>query len=35
MEEMKAILEALVFASEIPLSVDRIGELFPGTEKNE
>ena len=35
MEEMKAIFEALVFASEIPLSVDRIGELLPGTEKSE
>ncbi len=35
MEEIKAIVEALVFASDVPLSVDRIGELLPGSEKGE
>jgi segregation and condensation protein B len=35
MEEIKAIVEALVFASDVPLSVDRMGELLPGTDKGE
>ncbi len=35
MEEIKAIVEALVFASDVPLSPDRIGELLPGSEKGE
>lgn len=33
MEEKKAIIEALVFASEVPLSVERIAEILTGTEK--
>jgi segregation and condensation protein B len=33
MEENKAIIEALVFAAEMPLSVDRIAEVLTGTEK--
>lgn len=35
MEEVKAIVEALIFASDVPLSADRIGELLPGSEKGE
>jgi segregation and condensation protein B len=31
----KAILEALIFASESPLSIDRIGEVLHGIEKTE
>ena len=33
MEEKKAIIEALVFAAEAPLSVERIAEILTGTEK--
>ncbi|MCU0582109.1 MAG: SMC-Scp complex subunit ScpB [Syntrophales bacterium] len=33
MEEKKAIIEALIFAAEIPLSVERIAEIMTGTEK--
>jgi segregation and condensation protein B len=33
MEEKKAIIEALVFAAEMPLSVERIAEILTGTEK--
>jgi segregation and condensation protein B len=33
MEEMKAIIEALVFAAEMPLSVERIAEVLAGAEK--
>jgi segregation and condensation protein B len=33
MEEKKAIIEALVFAAEAPLSVERIAEVLTGTEK--
>lgn len=33
MEEKKAIIEALVFAAETPLSVERIAEILEGTEK--
>jgi segregation and condensation protein B len=33
MEENKAIIEALVFAAEMPLSVDHIAEVLTGTEK--
>ncbi len=33
MEQKKAIIEALVFASEAPLSVERIAEILPGAEK--
>ena len=32
-EEKKAIIEALVFASETPLSVERIAEILTGTDK--
>ena len=35
MEEAKAIVEALIFASDVPLSADRIGELLPGSEKGD
>ena len=33
MEEKKAIIEALIFAADIPLSVERIAEILTGTEK--
>jgi segregation and condensation protein B len=33
MEEKKAIIEALLFASEAPLSVERIAEILAGVEK--
>jgi segregation and condensation protein B len=33
MEEKKAIIEALLFASETPLSVERIAEILAGAEK--
>jgi segregation and condensation protein B len=33
MEQKKAIIEALVFASEAPLSVERIAEILTGAEK--
>jgi segregation and condensation protein B len=33
MEERKAIIEALVFAAEMPLSVERIAEILTGTDK--
>lgn len=33
MEQKKAIIEALVFSSEAPLSIDRIAEILAGTEK--
>ncbi|MFH1081000.1 MAG: SMC-Scp complex subunit ScpB [Pseudomonadota bacterium] len=33
MEQKKAIIEALVFASETPLSVERIAEILTGAEK--
>ena len=33
MEQKKAIIEALVFASEAPLSVERIAEILTGEEK--
>ncbi|MCL2670363.1 MAG: SMC-Scp complex subunit ScpB [Syntrophaceae bacterium] len=35
MEEKNAILEALIFASEIPLTPERAAELLPETEKKE
>lgn len=33
MEEKKAIIEALLFAAEAPLSIERIAEILTGTEK--
>jgi len=33
MEEKKAIIEALVYAAEMPLSIERIAEILTGTEK--
>jgi segregation and condensation protein B len=33
MEEKKAIIEALVFAAETPLAVERIAEILAGTER--
>lgn len=35
MEEKIAIIEALIFASEVPLNVERITEVLPETEKKE
>jgi segregation and condensation protein B len=35
MENTKAILEALIFASEFPLSIDKIGNALQETEKTE
>ncbi len=35
MKEKLAILEALIFASEVPLTLDRIAEIMPETEKKE
>jgi segregation and condensation protein B len=35
MKEKTAILEALIFASETPLSVERVADILPDTEKNE
>jgi segregation and condensation protein B len=35
MEEMKAIIEALAFASEAPLTLDRIREVLPEAEKRD
>jgi len=35
MEEKAAILEALLFASEAPLTVERVAEILPDTEKSE
>ena len=35
MEEKKAIIEALVFAAEMPLSVERIAEILTGVEKTD
>ena len=35
MEESKAIIEALIFASEFPLPADRIAEMFPHLEKDD
>jgi segregation and condensation protein B len=35
MKEKIMILEALVFASEVPLTIDRVAEIMPETEKKE
>jgi len=35
MEETKAIIEAIIFASEAPISVDKIKEILPDVEKME
>ena len=35
MKEKITILEALVFASEVPLAIDRVAEIMPETEKKE
>jgi segregation and condensation protein B len=35
MEETKAIIEAIIFASEAPISVDKIREVLPDIEKME
>ena len=35
MEEKVAIIEALIFASETPLTAERIAEILPDTEKKE
>jgi segregation and condensation protein B len=35
MEEKVAIIEALIFASEAPLTAERIAEILPDTEKKE
>jgi segregation and condensation protein B len=35
MEEKIAIIEAIIFASEVPLTVDRMAEIMPDTEKKE
>lgn len=35
MEETKVILEAVIFASDSPLSVDRMREILPDVEKSE
>ncbi len=35
MEEKIAIIEAIVFASEVPLTVERMAEIMPDTEKRE
>jgi len=35
MEEKVAIIEALIFACETPLTAERIAEILPGTEKKE
>jgi segregation and condensation protein B len=35
MEEKIAILEALIFASEVPLTADRVGEILPDFPKTE
>ncbi|MEN6317492.1 MAG: SMC-Scp complex subunit ScpB [Syntrophaceae bacterium] len=35
MEETKVIVEAIIFASESPLSIDRIREILPDVEKSE
>lgn len=35
MEEKMAIIEAILFASEVPLTVERAAEIMPDTEKRE
>ena len=35
MKEKTAILEALIFASETPLTLERVAEIMPETEKKE
>ncbi len=35
MEEKMAIIEAILFASEVPLTVERVAEILPDTEKKE
>ena len=35
MEEKIAIIEAIIFASEAPLTVERMAEIMPDTEKKE
>ncbi|MBN2438282.1 MAG: SMC-Scp complex subunit ScpB, partial [Deltaproteobacteria bacterium] len=35
MEEKVAIIEAIIFASEAPLTAERIAEILPETEKKE
>lgn len=35
MEEKIAIIEAILFASEVPLTVERMAEIMPDTEKRE
>ncbi|MDD5712436.1 MAG: SMC-Scp complex subunit ScpB [Smithellaceae bacterium] len=35
MEELKAVIEALVLASDAPLSADKIGELIPDADRKE
>jgi segregation and condensation protein B len=35
MEEKMAIIEAILFASEVPLTVERVAEIMPDTEKRE
>jgi segregation and condensation protein B len=35
MEETKVIIEAIIFASDSPLSIDRIREILPDVEKSE
>ena len=35
MEEKIAIIEAIIFASEVPLTVERVAEIMPDTEKRE
>ena len=35
MEETKVIVEAIIFASESPISIDKIREILPNVERNE
>jgi segregation and condensation protein B len=35
MEETKVIVEAIIFASESPISIDRIRDILPNVERNE
>jgi segregation and condensation protein B len=35
MEEKTAIIEAIIFASEVPLTVERMAEIIPDTDKRE
>jgi segregation and condensation protein B len=35
MEQKAAIIEALVFAAETPLTIEKVGEIFPDLKRNE